>query len=176
MKQKKQIWLEDGLKILSESGHENLTIDNLCIRLNLTKGSFYHHFKNRQTYIEELLKYWENENTLKIIEISNSGTTSNEKMKTLNKVTTNIAKSPEIAIRTWAFHDPLVKEYQTKADLMRIKYVRDISDSITKNEKEAELLSKLLYALFVGSYYILPNIDHKELQEIYSLLEKKFGV
>lgn len=41
-----------GLDILSEYGEGELTIDFLCQKLGVTKGSFYHHFKSRDLFLE----------------------------------------------------------------------------------------------------------------------------
>lgn len=171
---KKEVWLKQGLLILGEQGYEKLTLENLCNPLKLTKGSFYHHFKNRRVYIEELLKYWEKESTLKIIELSELGKTPKEKRKLLTKLTSSANKTYEIAIRAWAFQDDLVKEYQTKVDKQRIEYITNLSYVLTNDKEKANLLSKLLYALFVGSYYIFPNLQPEELQKIYFILDEKF--
>ena len=52
-------WLVEGFTILKDTGAAGLTIKNLTTRLNKSKGSFYHHFKNRDDYSEKLLAYWE---------------------------------------------------------------------------------------------------------------------
>ena len=59
----KETWIKKGLKVLAESGAASLTIKGLSFRLNVTKGSFYHHFKNRIVFINEMLEYWENQLT-----------------------------------------------------------------------------------------------------------------
>ena len=51
------VWVREGLTVLAEMGPDGLTIDELCRRLNLTKGSFYHHYANRSMYIKALLEF-----------------------------------------------------------------------------------------------------------------------
>jgi AcrR family transcriptional regulator len=48
-----------GLGLLAKGGPEAVTIANLCARLRVTKGSFYHHFGGRADFIRKLLRYWE---------------------------------------------------------------------------------------------------------------------
>jgi len=43
-------WLEEGLALLEEAGAEALTIESLTSRLEVTKGSFYHHFTDYRTF------------------------------------------------------------------------------------------------------------------------------
>jgi len=54
----KASWLEAGLEILASHGPGSLTIDNLVIRMQKTKGSYYHHFKHSKNYQHQLLSYW----------------------------------------------------------------------------------------------------------------------
>lgn len=51
-----------------KQGVAKITIDNLCNLLEITKGAFYHHFKNIDGYIDALMAFWVKENTLAFIE------------------------------------------------------------------------------------------------------------
>ena len=64
----KRDWWIAGIQILTETGPSGLTIDNLCQQLEVTKGSFYHHFGGIEDFKERLLAYYEAEGTLDIIE------------------------------------------------------------------------------------------------------------
>src|SRR5260370_40582261 len=66
----KRKWLKEGLDLLEETGAEALTIEALTSRLDVTKGSFYHHFNNYQDFKESLLVFWEEEGTLQIIQVA----------------------------------------------------------------------------------------------------------
>ena len=48
-----------GLQLLADAGIGAVTIANVCARLNVSKGSFYHHFKSAQDLQEKMLGYWE---------------------------------------------------------------------------------------------------------------------
>ncbi|HVP30594.1 MAG TPA: helix-turn-helix domain-containing protein [Myxococcota bacterium] len=54
-------YLRVGLALLAKGGADSVTIANLCTRLHVTKGSFYHHFAGRGDFIRRLLRYWERE-------------------------------------------------------------------------------------------------------------------
>ena len=55
-----QAFFNAAFKVLGDAGHEALTVDSLCARLKVTKGSFYHHFANTTEFIAGLLQCWEN--------------------------------------------------------------------------------------------------------------------
>jgi len=66
----KKQWFIVGLDILEKDGFAKITIDNLCTQLEITKGAFYHHFKNVDGYIDALMKYWLNQNTIQVSSIN----------------------------------------------------------------------------------------------------------
>lgn len=53
-----QDWVQAGFRILAEDGLKALTIDRLCRRLGVTKGSFYWHFSDMKTYRQALIDTW----------------------------------------------------------------------------------------------------------------------
>jgi len=53
-----QDWVQAGFRILAEDGLKALTIDRLCKRLGVTKGSFYWHFADMKTYRQALIDTW----------------------------------------------------------------------------------------------------------------------
>ena len=54
----KEVWLRAALETVATEGGENLRIEPLARRLGLTKGSFYHHFRDRQDFIDQMVDYW----------------------------------------------------------------------------------------------------------------------
>jgi len=51
-------WVQTGFRILAEEGIKALTIDRLCRRLGVTKGSFYWHFSDMKAYRRALIDTW----------------------------------------------------------------------------------------------------------------------
>ena len=64
----KRDWFITAIYLLAEGGPAAITIDALCQRLEVTKGSFYHHFKNYDDFKLSFLNYYEEAGTLNIIE------------------------------------------------------------------------------------------------------------
>jgi AcrR family transcriptional regulator len=52
-------WLQKSLDLLISGKHGKLRIENVTKELNVTKGSFYWHFKDRADYITSLAEYWD---------------------------------------------------------------------------------------------------------------------
>lgn len=171
----KDIWLKEGLKVLAELGNGGLTIEELTKRLNVTKGSFYHHFKNRRTFSHELLTYWEGEMTTEIIQISKKGTTFEDRNKRLFNASNQIRNYElEVAIRAWALRDEMVREFQERVDKLRISYLKELYQLFADDSKVAEELALIRYAFTVGAQQIIPNIKGEILSDLFFKLHEYF--
>jgi len=166
----KKTWLQEGLKILTESGIDGLTIEALSTRLSVTKGSFYHHFGNRAVYAEELLKFWEAENTLKIKQLANEIKDPLEKIKRLIELTSNLPHEPEVAVRAWALRDPLARAYQKRVDRRRLAYLEQVHFLLTGDKEKAKTGAYLAYVVLVGSQQMVPAIHGKKLKRLFKEL------
>ncbi|MEL6820641.1 MAG: TetR/AcrR family transcriptional regulator [Calditrichota bacterium] len=166
-------WLNLGLKILAKEGPEKLTIQDLCSTLGVTKGSFYHHFRNREAFVTALLTYWEETLTEEIISASESKETLLDRINELTNLTTSrIAIKMEVAIRAWALTNPQVRIYQKRVDERRLAYLNQLTSQLPGNVAEAELLAKMLFAIYVGAQQMIPPIQSEELRGIYDYIKQ----
>jgi AcrR family transcriptional regulator len=51
-------WVQEGFRLLAEAGLKGLTLERLCRRLGVTKGSFYWHFSDMKAYRKALVDAW----------------------------------------------------------------------------------------------------------------------
>jgi AcrR family transcriptional regulator len=163
----RQDWLEQGLHLLSQSGAESLTIDSICSHLKVTKGSFYHHFTNREDFLTEILHYWEATFTQRFIEISQQGSTPAEQMQ---RLVVESHGTDEVAIRNWALVDPVAREVQQRVDQQRITYLEQLQAHFTADPHQAHLMAKMIYAILIGAQTVFPPYTRDELNQVYHLL------
>jgi len=165
-------WLEYGLTHLAEKGIEALTIDAMCSLLKVTKGSFYHHFTNREAYLEALLQHWEERFTKQFIEISQSGRTPQEQTAHLYRLVIETHGTSEVAIRSWAQVDPLAGTYQARVDQQRLDYLTQLQLALTGDETTAATMARMIYAILIGAQTIMPAYTREELAQVYDLLNR----
>ncbi len=167
-------WLEEGLAILEEVGAEGLTIENLTSRLDVTKGSFYHHFKKYQDFKESLLVFWEEEGTLQTIQLAEREASPQEKLERVIQATLKPSRL-EVAIRAWALQDTLVRDYQQRIDQQRLAYLEGLACATTGDRLYAQQIAKVFYSIYVGSQHIIPPIQGEDLRPLYQLAQRWFG-
>src|SRR5437870_9937833 len=61
-------WIKAAMDAIVKSGVAAVAIEPLAVRLGATKGSFYHHFPNRDALIVAALEEWERSQTEAVIE------------------------------------------------------------------------------------------------------------
>ena len=165
----KNDWLKEGFKILGEFAQNKLRILYLCDRLQVTKGSFYHHFRNIDDYITELMKRWEEENTLGFIEVVSRGHSPEEKMELLNSQVIQARQSIETSVRSWSFYHPIVKEHLTRVDKTRLAFLQGIFEEMGNGKRRSAYLAKIEYALLIGVQQLFPDISKKEMEALYQV-------
>ncbi len=158
----KTIWLEKGLNVLAQKGPGALSIDYLCHIVGKTKGSFYHHFKNREQYVEALLERNEKTTIDEIIEITSESEDPLTRFKKLWNLAFQISGDLELAIRAWALFDPKVKAYQNRLDRRRIDYLKELYLASGLSPDKAKMKSHRDYSLFIGLQQL--RHFHKEIQ------------
>ena len=161
--------LEAGLAILARHGEGALTIDSLCARLGVTKGSFYHHFGSREAFSRQLLEHWEQEHTRRFIELCQRTGDAADSYCVLDALALEMDDDIEVAVRAWALRDPLAREYQERIDRIRMDYLRALHHKMLGDKDLAVLFSRLEYAIFIGSRQIMPRPDKARINEIIDL-------
>ena len=158
----KRLWLVHGLEALRLFGLKGLNVEPLSEYMGVTKGSFYWHFKDREDFIESLLKYWEDELTTAVIdEIKALQVGPDSRLKALMEIVfKEDAGRYESDVRAWAAFDEISARSIARVDKQRLKYVKSLFEEIGFSKKEAEIRSRLWYLYLVGEFMIFS--DRKE--------------
>ena len=59
----KSQWLGAGLDALRKGGVGAVRVERLATDVGVTKGSFYHHFRDRGALLDAMLEFWSREMT-----------------------------------------------------------------------------------------------------------------
>lgn len=171
-------WFDTGLSLLVAEGPHALTVEALCRRLSVTKGSFYHHFQGYDSFRSGLLAYVEREGTLEIIERAEEASTPRDKLRRLLDVIVALLRQsewdPEVAIRAWALQDTDARALQERVDRRRIAYVQGLWEQMGSDAPQAEARARLLYAILVGSQQMMPPANADELQALFDAYRRLY--
>jgi AcrR family transcriptional regulator len=153
----REAWIEAALEELAGGGPEALRVEALAVKLGVSKGGFYWHFKDRAALLEEMLDHWEQTVVTDVIaEIESDPAAPRAKLKHLFALAGAANLLPlELALRDWARRDEGVAARVRRVDDRRMDYLRELFGPISAGEDEAEARSFLAFSLFIGSNLIL---------------------
>jgi AcrR family transcriptional regulator len=149
MRKSKQDWIDAGINLLREEGEYALTIERLCKTLQITKGSFYHHFGDLQTYQMALLEWWESELTSKPIDIANQETNLKKRAQKLGETVRKLDHRLDLSIRAWGLRNNRVKTFVHRVDQRRLQALETLHRAV--GVEQAGVLAHLEYVTFIGA-------------------------
>jgi AcrR family transcriptional regulator len=171
-------WIQGGFDALADHGIDALNVEPLAARLHVTKGSFYHHFADRRTFLEALLETWEDRNTTSIIyDVDRSATDPQQQLRALFIRTTTpnpTSDAIENAIRSWATKDQLAQEVVSRVDERRVNYVAGLLRTSGLSRAIAQRRARMFYRMLIGEFIWRASgaapITTKEVDEMLSLV------
>ncbi|MCY9590489.1 TetR/AcrR family transcriptional regulator [Paenibacillus chitinolyticus] len=141
-------WVKAGLNKLAEAGIHEVRVEALAKALKISKGSFYHYFRDRKELLDSMLDYWEEYATKRIIQNVEQDSFSLEQL--LNLSINNRDKKMEIGIYAWAKHDPVVASRLVDIEEQRIHFVTVLYEKRGLTFSEAADRARLTYLTYVG--------------------------
>jgi AcrR family transcriptional regulator len=169
-------WLDLGLKVLTRNGPGSIRIDTLCAEAMRTKGSFYHHFKDRDAFITELMTHWEKQLTANVIKKTERASNPDARLAVLNRLAGRIDMELERALRRWAGSDLLVAEAVARVDKRRIDYLARLwQEAKNISSQQAIDLAVMNHATWVGFQQLYVSVGDERrtrIDQIYARLSE----
>lgn len=135
---------------MSDLGYGGLKLAEVCRRLGVTTGSFYHYFANWSAYTEALVNHWMEALTLRLVEEVRAEADPRRRIDTLIQVGLALPHGTEAAIRSWSSADSEVRAIQIEVDRQRFDIMYESALEILHNTRGAELFAAWGVYLLVG--------------------------
>ena len=158
-------YYREAFDVLGESGSETLTINALCERLQVTKGSFYHHFGGMPAFVDALLLFWESEHSDRLIAISKAQPDPSLRIASLIDLALTLPHATEAAIRAWARSNAEVSTVTVRVDRRRERHITDAIVALGLERPQARLLARMTMNLLVGTQQREHPVDSKRLRQ-----------
>jgi AcrR family transcriptional regulator len=151
-----EVWIDSALAMLVDGGIDLVRVDVIAKKLQVTRGSFYWHFRDRDDLLSRVLDTWRNAATEQIIErFDRKRGEPKELIKELLSLpfrgqAAHRAARVELAIRDWARRDPMARHAVDDVDSRRISYIAQCFSALGFDLLEARSRAFLLYACEVA--------------------------
>ena len=143
-------FFDAGLDILSERGYGGLKLAEVCHRLGVTTGSFYHYFSNWSAYTSRLVEHWREGMTVRVVEAVQAEPDPRKRIDGLVERGLTLPHGAEAAIRVWSAIDPDVHAVQAAVDRQRFDAMHDSAFQILQDRRQADLFAAWAVYLLVG--------------------------
>lgn len=149
----KQEWISAGLKALSEQGVDLVRVEKIAVALQVTKGSFYWHFKNRDALLKAMLEAWKARATNDIIvKVEQSGGDARVRLQSLFRIVLESDGRLDMAIRAWANNDQVAQSALAEIDKRRLAYLETLFMDLGMNSLEAAARARFSYHALIGQF------------------------
>lgn len=157
-------WLDVACRFLVRDGINGVKIDAMARDLDVSRGGFYHHFKNRADLLDRLLAHWEKSNIF--FDPPAAQITPEEARRAfLDGFRTLIAQSRfdpdyDLAVRDWAKTDKTARAAVERVDIARTQVFLDLFLALGNSARDAKLRAELLYMHQMGIYLTRTHRRH----------------
>jgi AcrR family transcriptional regulator len=166
-------WLKKALDVLFSHGIGSVKVEILARELDVTKGSFYWHFKNREELLRNVVDWWRNNQLafIKALDISHISDAPNLIKSVIDFTDQTDDSHHDVAMREFARFNDYAATAVAEIDRSRINYLYALFKAAGFDDAEALLRAQALYFYQVGEYTTSLNLDNALRDE---LAERRF--
>jgi len=149
-------WVEAAFDLLADGGIDAVRIAPLCVRLGVTKGSFYHHFESRDALLDALADFWaEQQPRVAMKKLAAQASGPLERIERMTAAIEELGLGRiDHAIRIWGQSDPRAARAVAKADGLVLDYLEEQLAEAGIEADEAARLARLVMLGAIGSYLV----------------------
>ncbi|MBN2892220.1 MAG: TetR/AcrR family transcriptional regulator [Bacteroidales bacterium] len=158
---KKEEWINLGYELFAEQGDSGIVVEKMAKKLKVNKSSFYWYFKTKENFIKELIMFYINKETTRIIDLTNSLQVGLEKFKTF--IALIYKQDPYFDfvfyLKRYARKKKEIQTIVDEIDYKRIEYACTILQEMGYSKQEAKIKATFLHKHFIGYH---ETIRYKE--------------
>jgi len=166
-------WLSAGLDALRKGGVAAVRVERLAADVGVTKGSFYHHFRDRGALLEALLEFWSREMTdaeFERIQTLRAGLAARLLALAQDVLEKGMGRY-DPAIRGWARTDRKVAAAVAQVDRRRVRALAGFFEEGGFSAAEARTRARLFYTFLLGEPQVrAPAREPSELERMVRIL------
>jgi AcrR family transcriptional regulator len=163
-------WEQQALVLIAEKGIRAVAVESLAKRMGVTKGSFYWHFHNRESLLEQSLIRWEKHDAANLQTSLSAIDDPRERLRSFfrrtgrEKLTHNVYSS-----LCMASDHPQVEPLLERVAERRMKHIEKAYEEIGFDPQQASHRARLTYSAYLGFLQLqrqhqTPNLSSEEFE------------
>jgi AcrR family transcriptional regulator len=153
----KEDWIILGYKRFSENGIAGIVIEQMAKKLEVNKSSFYWYFSTKKIFVQEIINFWENENTLDIINHVNSAKSPRSRFEKLIELSFRKDNNIDFIfyLKKYAKSNKELNNLIINIDNQRMQYTADLLQQLGISENESKVKSSIFYKYLIGYHEMI---------------------
>lgn len=153
-----QDWIDAARRTLVDEGIVGLKVDRLANRLGVTRGGFYHNFKDRDEFLDQIIQHWEE--SCRFLPKEPPPQKPAEAIDWFDRVVARLIESDgydfhfDLAVREWARADKRAEWAVERADRERLETMQKFFEAIGYDSEHAAIRARVFYYHQIGYYAI----------------------
>ena len=153
-----QDWIAVAERTLIDEGIAGLKVDRLANRLEVTRGGFYHNFKDRDDLLDHLIRHWEQ--SCRFLPDDAPPSAAVDAIEWLDRTIARLIGFDgydhrfDLAVREWARADKRAERAVERTDRERIDTLRTFFEAIGYDGEHAAVRARVFYYHQIGYYAI----------------------
>jgi len=143
-------WIAAAVARFADQGIEAVRIELLARHLNVSKGSFYWHFRDRDDLLERLLDDWERSELLWFETEDDLSNAANRWARYVERASAPRRVRLEVALRAWARQDDRVAHRIAAIERRQTACIVSVLRDIGFQGRSAELWSEIVHMVCLG--------------------------
>jgi AcrR family transcriptional regulator len=169
-------WIRHGLRTLARDGANALKVGPMSTALNVSRGSFYWHFRDIADFRSQLLRSWQECSTDQVIQELEAQKTEPGRLGHLLKRALTTRRGLDRAIRSWAAEDQDVAKVVATVDDRRVSYIARMLAASGVESRQAHPRAAFMYWAYLGQTMVMDprhsSISPAAIDDISDLFEK----
>jgi|TARA_R100000049_G_C1957100_1_gene115712 AcrR family transcriptional regulator len=151
-------WIEAARRMLVDQGIASLKVDRLANRLGVTRGGFYHNFKDRDDFLDQVIMQWEE--SCRFLPEDALPAKPEAALGWLDGLTTRLIEADgydfkfDLAVREWARVDKRAEWAVERVDRERLDTLLKFFQLIGYDADHAAVRARVFYYHQIGYYTI----------------------
>jgi AcrR family transcriptional regulator len=154
---KKKDWINLGYRLFAEQGVSGINVEKMAKTLKVNKSSFYWHFKTKKEFISQLITFWKNKETDRIINLTNDKKTGLDKLKAI--IPLIYKQDPYLDfvfyLKRYARKEKKIQKIIDNIDKERIDYASNLIQDLGYSKQEAIIKASSLHKHFIGYHEVI---------------------
>ncbi|MEM8528697.1 MAG: TetR/AcrR family transcriptional regulator [Bacteroidota bacterium] len=153
----KKDWIKLGYQQFSENGEAGLNVDKMSRLLKCNKSSFYWHFKTKQSFINDLIAYWIDIDTTKVIDEVGKQELPKDKMLKLIEIAFRKDSNLDFIfyLKKYSQKDENIQEIVERIDDERITFVGQLITALGYSSEDAKIKASIFYKYLIGYHEMI---------------------